>query len=200
MYTEEKIIEQIYTNPGINNNELKNKLGIGMPSIVYAKNKIKNQIVEIRDKNQVRNYFNYKSKELEYTLTKVEINRIQRLPTIIQIALDELLKELDNKPIISLIFGSYARNDFTKDSDVDVLLVFNEFNIKAVEKMAQKISNRTNVNLQIISIKLQEFREIFHNSSKEFIKNIRLNKIILTGIRWWIELEQENTYVERMAK
>ena len=112
----------------------------------------------------------------------------------------EFLKELKDKPIIALIFGSYSNNTQNKESDLDLLLIYNKVNIKYIENIANEISIRTNVNIQAISINFQEFRKSFNNSSNDFIKNLKHSKIILTGIEWWIELEQEETKLERMVK
>ena len=102
------------------------------------------------------------------------------------------MKELKDKPVVVVIFGSYANDTHTKNSDIDILLVFQKIeNPKEIENTAKKIGMKTNTQLNPIYLDYQVFKESFHNSTKEFFKKLKRDKIILTGIEWWRQLSDE---------
>ena len=106
--------------------------------------------------------------------------------------LDNFLKDLEEKPIIAVIFGSYASGTYAKNSDIDILFVFQKVeDSKKIENTAKKISMKTNTQLNPIYLSYQEFKESFHNPTKAFFKKLRKDKIILLGIEWWRQLEDE---------
>lgn len=190
--TELRILEQIYTKPGIHKRELSKQLKIGMPSIDYALKKIERLLKKQKSGNQINYFLDYSKEALTPMLHAVEYSRIEKLPTKIKLSVREFLRELKNKPIIAVLFGSYAKGNYTKDSDIDVLLVFQKIESeKQIEDTAKKISMRTNTKIAQVYLDYNIFRESFHNSTKQFFKNLRENKILLIGIDWWRLLESE---------
>ena len=187
-----KILEQVYLKPGIHKRELSKQLKLGMPSIDFAIKKIGKLLEKQISGNRINYYLNYSNKDLTSVLYAVECLRLNRLPTKIRLSINDFLKELPDKPIISIIFGSYAKGNYTKDSDIDILLIFQKVDDeKQIENTAKRISMRTNTHLNPIYLDYRSFRESFHNSTNEFFKNINENKIILTGIEWWRQLKHE---------
>ena len=104
------------------------------------------------------------------------------LPKKTSNAITEFLNELEEKPLIALIFGSYAKGDFTKGSDIDILLVFQEIKQKDIENTAKRISMRTNTKISPVYVKYNEFEKNLLNKEHEFSNEIRNNIIIITGI------------------
>jgi len=190
--TEIKVIEKIYVNPGIHKRELSKQVKVRMPSIDYSIKKIDSLLKKRKKAGQINYFINYSKEAITPTLYMVEYNRIERVPPKIKLAIREFLKELKEKPIISLIFGSYAKGNYTKDSDIDILLVYQKVeDSKGIENTAKKISMRTNTQISPVYLNYEDFRESFHDKTKEFIKNIRESKILLTGIEWWRQLNEE---------
>lgn len=190
--TEIKILELIYRKPGIHKRELSKQLKIGMPSVDYALKKVESLLKKQRSGNQIKYSLNYSKKELVPLLYEVEYSRFDKLPTKIKLAIKEFLEELKEKPIIVTLFGSYAKGDYTQHSDIDILLVFQKLeNANQIENSARKISMRTNTKISPVYLNYSSFKESFHNPTKEFFKNLKENKIILVGIEWWRELEDE---------
>ena len=113
-----------------------------------------------------------------------------KLPKYVQDAVFDFLKILKDKPILTLIFGSYAVGDYTKQSDLDVLLVFHKLE-EDVEKKAKIISGRYNVKLEPVYLSWQEFSKKFFDEKDKFMKQIKDNKILINGIEWWVLLENE---------
>ena len=142
--------------------------------------------------NQINYFLDYSKEELIPLLNAVEHSRLERLPAKVRLSIRDFLKELETKPIIAVIFGSYASGTYTKSSDIDFLLVFQKIeDPKKIENSAKKISMKTNTQLNPIYLSYQEFKESFHNSTKEFFKKLKKDKIILIGIEWWRQLVYE---------
>lgn len=185
-------MEQIYLNPGIHKRELSKQLKLGMPSIDYGLKKISKLLKQKKSGNQINYFLDYSKEELTPSLGTVEHSRFEKLPAKVKLSISDFLKELEEKPIVAVIFGSYARGNYTKNSDIDILLVFQKIdNSKKIENTAKKISMKTNTQLNPIYLNYNEFKESFHNSIKEFFKKLKKDKIILIGIEWWRQLQDE---------
>ena len=190
--TEIRILEQIYLNPGIHKRELSKRLKLGMPSIDYGFQKIIKLVKQKKAGNQVNYFLDYSKEGLTPSLTMVEHSRFERLPAKVKLSVNDFLKELKNKPVIALIFGSYANGVYTKYSDIDILLVFQKIeDSKQIETTAKKISMKTNTQLNPVYLGYKEFKESFHNPTKDFFKKLKKDKIILIGVEWWRQLTYE---------
>ena len=122
-------------------------------------------------------------------LKQVHTEKFLALPKKISNAINEFLNELEEKPLIALIFGSYAKGNYTKDSDIDILLIFQELtNQKDIENTAKRISLRTNTKISPVYVKYKEFEKNFLNKEHEFSNEIRNNIIIITGIEQYYTL------------
>jgi len=132
------IIEQVYLSPGIHKRELSKQLNLGMPSIEYSLRKINRLLKKQKSGNQIKYFLDYAKPDLTPALTVVEYSRIENLPAKIRISVREILKGLGEKPVISLIFGSYASRKYTQESDIDIFLVFQKPNVKNIEDTAKK--------------------------------------------------------------
>ena len=121
--TEIRILRRIYLNPGIHKRKLSKQLKIGMPSVDYALKKIDKLIKKKKSGNQINYFLNYSSEAIVPALYAVEYSRLEELPSKVKSAVSSFLKELNEKPVIAAIFGSYAKNNYTKDSDIDIFLV-----------------------------------------------------------------------------
>jgi len=105
------------------------------------------------------------------------------LPEKISNSITEFLNELECKPLIALVFGSYAKKNFTKESDIDLLLVFQEItNQKDIENTAKRISMRTNTKISPVYINYNDFEKNMLNKNHEFSNEIRNDVIIIIGV------------------
>lgn len=187
-----RILEMVYLEPGVHKRKLSKQLKLSMPSIEYALKKINKLLKKKKSGNQIRLYLDYSKEAVTPVLYSVEYLRIERLPVKIRIAVIDFLKELKQKPVISIIFGSYAKGDYTNKSDIDILLVFQRLeNTKDIENTAKRISLRTNTQLNPVYLDYDQFRDSFHDPTKAFFKKLKENKIILNGIGWWRQLKDE---------
>lgn len=192
--TEVKITTEIWINPGIHLRELARKLNLSLPSIKYGLNKLTKDklLIEKKEGRNLKFYINKNSQNTKRYLYQVENFRMHQLPNKIRNSLYDLLKQLKIKPLITILFGSYARGDYNRSSDLDILLIFSDkINKKSIEEQSNMISNRYNINIQTAHLKWEEFKNKFHNNTDEFLNQIKQNKIIFQGLEWWLELENE---------
>ncbi len=190
--TEIRLLEQIYLNPGIHKRGLSKLLKLGMPSIDYGLKKISKLIKQKNTGNQINFFLDYSKEELTPSLSTVDYFRFEKLPAKVKLSLNDFLKELETKPIIAVIFGSYASGNYSKNSDIDLLLVFQKIDdSKQIENTAKRISMKTNTQINPVYLNYNEFKESFHNPTKEFFKKLKKDKIILIGMEWWRYLEYE---------
>jgi len=190
--TEIRILERIHLNLGIHKRELSKQLKLGMPSIEYGLQKISKFIKTQKAGNQIKYFLDYSKEGLTPALLTVEYSRFERLPAKVRLSAMDILKELKGKPVIALIFGSYAAGAYTKNSDIDILLVFQKIeDSKSIENTAKKISMKTNTQLNPVYLNYNEFKESFHNPTKAFFKKLKNDKIILIGVEWWRQLQDE---------
>lgn len=190
--TELKILEQIYLNPGIHKRELSKRLNLGMPSIDYGLRKISKLIKKKKQGNQINFFLDYSKEKLTPALNLAEYSRFERLPAKVRLAVNDFLKELDEKPTLAVIFGSYATGMYTKHSDIDILLVFQKIgDAKKIENIAKKVGMKTDTQLSPVYLDYPEFRESVHNQTRDFFKKLKKDKIILIGMEWWRQLIDE---------
>jgi predicted nucleotidyltransferase len=105
------------------------------------------------------------------------------LPKKISSVITEFINELEIKPLIALIFGSYAKKNFTKDSDIDIFLIFQEItNQKDIENTAKRISMRTNTRLNPVYVNYHDFEKNMLDKNHEFSNEIRNNIILINGV------------------
>ena len=137
-------------------------------------------------------YINYKNNLIISFLYNIEYSRFLKLPKHAQDAVFDFLKILKDKPVLTLIFGSYAIGNYTKQSDLDILLIFNKMN-ENIEEKAKIVAGRYNIKLEPVYLSWQEFSKKFFDKKDKFMKEIKNNKILINGIEWWVMLENEAT-------
>ena len=191
-HTEYKILERIYLNPGIHRGKLSKQLKLAPTAIDNGIKKLKKILIEEESGNQMKYYLDYKSKDLTAGLAVVEQNRVDRLPYKIRSAITEFLRLLDAKPIMAILFGSHAKGYATKDSDIDIFLVYSEKpNMKQIEKRKSQINMSTYLTLSPVYADYETFKKSFRDLNDKFYRELKEGKIILIGLEWWRLLESE---------
>ena len=111
---------------------------------------------------------------VEYNKTSNFLEKNRKLKR----ALD-MFKEKYNDYLIMLIFGSYVKGYATKTSDIDLLLIKEEFSraeIKKIEDLVEFINGRTGLKISPYLIKINEFKQ-----KKDFVQEIIENHILIEG-------------------
>jgi len=187
-----EVLEKIYLNPGIHLREIARRTNLGIPAVKHhIENFLNKKIItkKVEGRN-VKFFINFKNRKIVPYLYEVEAYRLEKLPKNVYNAIVDLLSILENKPIITIIFGSYAKGDYTKESDLDILLVFNEIN-KEIEEKTRLIASRYNLRINPIYLSWKEFKEKFFDAKDVFMREVKENKIIFNGIEYWVMLENE---------
>jgi len=191
METKLKLIEIIEENKtGIHLRKLSRILKTGLPNVVrYIKNLEKENVVKKeKEANLVKVFLKKGQKTIAY-LKQVNTKKFLSLPKITQIAILEFLDELKIKPLIAIIFGSYAKGNYTSESDIDILLVFQKVeDIKQIENTAKRISMKTNQKINPVYVNYKSFETNFLNKEHDFSKEIRDKIIIVIGVEAYYPL------------
>jgi len=184
MKTKLKLIELLEDNKsGVHLRELSRLLKTGLPNVVrYAKILEKEGVIKKqKDANLVKLKLNESQRTVAY-LKQVNTERFLTLPKKIQAAINEFFGELEIKPLIVIIFGSYAKGRYVEDSDIDILLIFQKLeNESQIENTAKRIGMRTNTNISPVYLNYKNFEANFLNKEHDFSKEIRQKVIILSG-------------------
>ena len=158
----EKILECFYRNKNkevyfseilretklTQNTTLKHLANLQNINIILCNKKIGNTFYKINSKNPliyaVFSYFDYK--------------RLNELPSERKRAINEFLEKILTKPLIALIFGSTAKGTFRKDSDIDIILVYNKKELED-SKLKRDIEATTGIKIQTFIIDLDYLKE-----------------------------------------
>ena len=191
METKLKIIWELEKrHEGIHFREISRLVKSGLPNIKRFLDKFEKEGV-VRKVNEA-NLVKFKLKESQKTLAylkQLNTERYLLLPVKVQDAVNEFLNELEIKPLIFLIFGSYARGNHTKDSDIDILLIFQKVEgDKDIENTAKKVSMRTNTKINPVYLDYKNFERNFLDKEHDFSREIRRNVIVIHGIENYYHL------------
>ena len=191
METKLKIIWELEKRyEGIHFREISRLVKSGLPNIKRFLDKFEKEGV-VRKVNEA-NLVKFKLKESQKTLAylkQLNTERYLLLPVKVQDAVNEFLNELEIKPLIFLIFGSYAKGNHTKDSDIDILLIFQKVEgDKDIENTAKKVSMRTNTKINPVYLDYKNFERNFLDKEHDFSREIRRNVIVIHGIENYYHL------------
>ncbi len=130
-----------------------------------------------------------------------------RLKGILSSSLREIIKDTKEMPEFKciLIFGSYAKGTFTKESDIDMLIIceYSKFiSSENYEQYARQIKSsmmgilkvnelRGGAKINPIVVSSEEHKEMLINAEANVGKEALLNHIILKGYNeYWIEISR----------
>ena len=189
-----EIINRLEENKdGIHIREISRLVKTGLPNVKrYLDILEKEKIIKKEKKGNLINiHINYNPRTFSY-LKQIHYDLFSQLPSKIQNAVNQFIKELNEKPLIALIFGSYAKNNYSKDSDIDILLVYQELkNQKEIENSAKNISGLTNTKISPIYMDYKTFRENYLDKNDSFSNELRNKVIVLKGVGYYYDLVQE---------
>ena len=191
METKLKIITELEKkHNGIHLRELSRLVKTGLPNVkrfidILEKEKV---IRKQKEANLLKIYLRESQKTIAY-LKQTNNEKFILLSVKIQNAIVEFLDELEIKPLLTIIFGSYAKGNYNKESDIDILLVFQKLeNVKEIENTARRISMRTGTKISPIYLEYKNFEKNFLDKNHDFSKEIRQDVIIVNGIEFYYAL------------
>lgn len=191
METKLKIIAELEKNQlGVHLRGLSRLVNSGLPNVKRFLMILEKEGVVRKEKEA--NLVRFKLREGEKTIAYLKYLNTEKalaLPSNVQAAINEFLEELEIKPLIALIFGSYAKGNYNKESDIDILLVFQKIeNEKTINNTAKRISMRTNTKISFVYVNYNNFERNFLDKNHDFSKEIRQDVIIIMGIEHYYNL------------
>ncbi len=130
------------------NTTLKHLANLQKMNLIISTKKIGNTFYKISSKNPVIyaifSYFDYK--------------RLNELPPERKRAINEFLGKIQIKPLVAIIFGSTAKGTFGKESDIDILLIYNKKESEN-SKLKKDIEATTGIKIQTFIIDFDYFKE-----------------------------------------
>lgn len=143
----------------------------GQSIMRYLKELEKEKILSSEKQGNLKQYKLNNNKLVYLTLAFFDTERFEKLPNIRKNAIANYIKKLPEVPAFIIIFGSTAKETYTKDSDIDLLVITNnKINTKEAEKEADEIN----------AIKISTFQATY----KDFIRELKMkdDKVIQSAI------------------
>src|SRR3989344_2834705 len=180
----EKILECFYRNKNkevyfseilretklTQNTTLKHLKKLQQNNLIISTKKIGNTFYSINPKNlqiyAIFSYFDYK--------------KFNELPSERKRAIADFLDKLKIKPLIALIFGSTAKGTFNKESDIDILLIYNKKEAKD-NKLKQDIEATTGIKIQTFIIDFGYFKEQMLKEEDKVIAHAIKTGFVISG-------------------
>ena len=123
----------------------------------FLKNLEKNKILLVKKDGNLKKYELMRNDIVYSILAHLDIVRLNSLPSIRKNAILYFLEELKEKPIIAFLFGSTAKNTYSEQSDIDLLLIVNKkINTKEAENY---VDSQTSLRISCVQITFDEFKE-----------------------------------------
>ncbi|MBU4299967.1 nucleotidyltransferase domain-containing protein [archaeon] len=193
MKTRTKLIGLIYRNPGSHIRELSRALKAGMPTMAHHIKSLEKEklIYKKKEGRNVKLYLNYGSNTIIPNIYAVEYARLNGLPAKVGNSIFEFIRQLSNKPLLTILFGSYAKGTYTDKSDVDLFLVFNTVDREDIESKIKLVKYKQGTEISPVYMTFSEFRQKLFNETDSFMQELKQNRIIVQGIEWWVLLENE---------
>jgi len=152
------------------NTTLKHLKNLQQNSLIITTKKIGNTFYRINPNNiqiySIFSYFDYK--------------RFNEIPSERKRAISEFLDKIKVKPLIALIFGSTAKGTFNKESDIDILLIFNKKEAND-SKLKQDIEATTGVKIQTFIIDFDYFKEQILKEEDKVITHAIKTGFVMSG-------------------
>lgn len=169
-----KIMQLFYRkkNESFHLREISRQTKLFEPSVYRFLNGLeRDQVLKSFKDGNLKKYSVKNNNKTYYIFQAFDLERLESLPDIRKNAINTYINSLPKKPVFAIIFGSTAKNNYNKDSDIDILLVTNnKINVIEAEKEVDALKG----------IKISSFQITF----KEFLKELRLknDKVLQSAI------------------
>jgi len=135
----------------------------------------------------LRKYSITSSRALFALFSIFDIERFGKLPGLRKDAVDFFMSALPEKPIIAVLFGSTAKGSYTKESDIDILLIVNKkINTEKAEDYAD---SQTGIKISCFQINYLSFqKELKLEEDKVFASAINTGYPITNHVLYYSEV------------
>lgn len=145
-------------------------------------NSLVNHKILNRDKNKGNTFYslNYENQFTLALLQLININQLYNLPFERRKAIIDLVNS--TKPLIAVLFGSTAKNNFKKNSDIDILLIYNS-KIRNIDNHIQEVGSKYGIKINAIILKFLDV-----NRMDSSLKHIFKTGYPVTGYSYFYEV------------
>lgn len=158
----------------------------------FLKQLEKQQILKAEKEANLKKYSLKFNKKTAVLLTYLDVEKTNKLPLIRKNAIASFLKQLIEKPIIAILFGSTAKETFTEKSDIDILLIVNK-RIKT-EKAEKYTEAQTGINISVIQMTYDDFMREKKMKEDHVIQAAMETGYPLTNHILWYEVMYNETF------
>lgn len=154
----EKIIEIFYSDKfaKIHLREIARKTKLNENSVSIFLNQLeKKKILKSEKEGNLKKYSIEKNNLTFSLFSFFDVARFERLPVVRKKAIDYFINNLEIKPLIVVLFGSVAKGNFSKNSDIDLLFIVNQ-KIKT-SKAEDYSESQTGIKINVLQIVYSDF-------------------------------------------
>jgi len=155
--------------------EIVRRTGLNENSVYRFLNKLEEEkILKVQKEGNLKKYGVKHNQQVYTAFSCFDVDKFNNLPHLRKTAISSYLNALPQQPIFAILFGSTAKENYRKDSDLDILIISNE---KIVVKKAEQEAD------SISATKVSTFQMGY----KDFLKELKLKEdpviqsAILTG-------------------
>lgn len=122
--------------------EIARRTKLNENSVYRFLNKLEDEkILTVQKEGNLKKYGIKHNPQVYALLSCFDIEKYNTLPTIRRTAISSYLNMLPQQPVFVILFGSTAKENYHKDSDVDILIISNDtISVKKAEQEADAIS------------------------------------------------------------
>ena len=144
--------------------EIARRTKLHEPSVTrFLNNLKKEQILQSEKDGNLKKYSIKQSKRAYLIFEVFDIERFEKLPSIRKNAIKTYLDKLPEQPVFAVLFGSTAKETYTENSDIDILIITNKkISAEEAEKEVDALT----------AMKVSTFQTTY----KEFIKDLKMKE------------------------
>lgn len=188
----EKIMKLFYSEKSarIHLREIARRTKLNENSVSIFLNQLeKKKILKSEKEGNLKKYFIERTQPTFSLFSFFDVAKFEKLPYVRKKAIDYFMNNLEIKPIMAVLFGSTAKGTFSKNSDIDLLLIFNQ---KIKTSGAEDYSeSQTGIKINILQIVYSDF-------VKEL--KIKKDKVIQSAIETGYPIFNSITYYQEVLK
>ena len=188
----EKIIKSFYSDKSakIHLREIARKTKLNANSVSRFLNQLeKKEILKSEKEGNLKKY-SIKKNQLTFSLFGFfDVIRFENLPILRKKAINYFINNLEIKPIMIVLFGSTAKGNFSKNSDIDLLMVVNK---------KIKTSNSEDFSESQTGIKINVLQIIYSDFVREL--KIKEDKVVQSAVETGYPIFNSLNYYQEVLK
>lgn len=182
-----KILKEFYTNRNapLHLREISRKIRLDQSALTrHLKYLTKMKILDFEEEGNLKK-FSINDRCVKNVFSLYDEEKLESLPLLRKNAIKFYIKELVEKPVFVIVFGSTAKSEFKEESDIDLITVFNK---RTETKKAKEYAEaQTGITISDLLI-----------TYKEFIDEIKLkqDQVIQSAIETGFPVYNNQAYYE----